>query len=202
MGIVLQPGEKFEGTCRTCGQRIKLEMTAVGEDFCYCPYCGACTPYDEPECSVDMINASIEALEKVIRRWRWGGLTFLRENIDPRSRKAAQDLHHYAHNLANTSRPALFANHLIKPSECAESIAQVAEQSNADGDYNSRTIDRNSEEHHEVLDAMERFGGGFIQALAIAWRKADPTNHAKLMSQFGDYWQQYKMQLDQQRKTA
>lgn len=80
--------------------------------------------------------------------------------------------------------------------------AQVSDQRNAKGNYEIRHIDRNSTEHHEVLDAMERFGGGFVKALAIAWRKADPTNHAKLMSQFGDYWRQYKMQLDQQRSTA
>lgn len=43
----------------------------------------------------------------------------------------------------------------------------------------------------EVLDAMERYGGGFVRALAEAWRKADSTNEEKLQRAFPEYWQQY-----------
>ncbi len=52
--------------------------------------------------------------------------------------------------------------------------------------------DKHSTEHHETLDAMERFGGGFVQALAVAWRKADALNHAKLHRAFGHYYRQYQ----------
>jgi hypothetical protein len=51
-----------------------------------------------------------------------------------------------------------------------------------------------SEQHNElltVLDAMERYGGGFVSALARAWRKADGENQAKLRDAFDGYYQQY-----------
>lgn len=51
--------------------------------------------------------------------------------------------------------------------------------------------DQDSVTRLEVLDAMERHGGGFVHALAIAWRKADPTNDEKLRIAFLDYWRTY-----------
>lgn len=50
---------------------------------------------------------------------------------------------------------------------------------------------KHGEAHHDTLDRMERVGGGFVQALAALWRKADQTNHAKLFKAFGDYYREY-----------
>jgi hypothetical protein len=47
------------------------------------------------------------------------------------------------------------------------------------------------EELLAVLDAMERYGGGFVSALAVAWRKADPQNQAKLRTAFDNYYREY-----------
>ena len=44
----------------------------------------------------------------------------------------------------------------------------------------------------EVLDAMERYGGGFVKALAWAWRRADSENDARLHGAFGHYWAEYE----------
>lgn len=57
---------------------------------------------------------------------------------------------------------------------------------------NDSLPDRHSAEHMETLDNMERTGGGFVACLAAAWRRADPDNHAKLFSAFGDYYRQYQ----------
>jgi hypothetical protein len=43
----------------------------------------------------------------------------------------------------------------------------------------------------DVLDAMERYGGGFVSALAVAWRKADDDNRRRLRGAFPHYWEQY-----------
>jgi hypothetical protein len=51
--------------------------------------------------------------------------------------------------------------------------------------------DIHSAAHLETLDRMERMGGGFVQSLAAAWRRADPANHAKLWSQFSGYYTEY-----------
>lgn len=42
-----------------------------------------------------------------------------------------------------------------------------------------------------VLAAMERYGGSFIQALAVAWRRADDSNRLVLKTAFPAYWAQY-----------
>lgn len=51
--------------------------------------------------------------------------------------------------------------------------------------------DKNSQQHHDTLDAMEHLGGGFIVALAKAWRKADYANHARLYQVFGHDYVRY-----------
>lgn len=43
-----------------------------------------------------------------------------------------------------------------------------------------------------VLRLMEQIGGGFTGALAIAWRRADLTNQARLMQAFGDLYAEYE----------
>lgn len=44
----------------------------------------------------------------------------------------------------------------------------------------------------DVLDAMERWGGGFVSALAVAWRRADYQNQKRLRQAFGHYWDTYE----------
>lgn len=48
-----------------------------------------------------------------------------------------------------------------------------------------------SEADLTVIEAMERYGGSFVVALAQCARRADATNLAKLKETFADYWQQY-----------
>ncbi|MFZ1005315.1 MAG: hypothetical protein WAN65_00655 [Candidatus Sulfotelmatobacter sp.] len=43
----------------------------------------------------------------------------------------------------------------------------------------------------DVLNAMERYGGSFVSALAVAWQRADMINQAKLRTAFGNYWEHY-----------
>lgn len=43
-----------------------------------------------------------------------------------------------------------------------------------------------------VFDAMEGYGGGFVRHLAQAWRRADPSNSAKLHEAFAEYYAQYE----------
>lgn len=42
-----------------------------------------------------------------------------------------------------------------------------------------------------VLYAMQRFGGGFIQALAEAFLHADQQNRAKIKATWPEYWSKY-----------
>jgi hypothetical protein len=43
----------------------------------------------------------------------------------------------------------------------------------------------------DVIEAMEKYGGSFVVALAQAARRADANNLAKLKAAFPEYWQQY-----------
>lgn len=58
-----------------------------------------------------------------------------------------------------------------------------------------RVPDQGTAEHLDVLFAMEVRGGGFVSALAAAWRRADWTNHAALYREFGHYYRSYALQL-------
>ncbi len=42
-----------------------------------------------------------------------------------------------------------------------------------------------------TLEAMTKYGGSFVQALAVAYRAADPVNRAKLREAFGEYFAEY-----------
>ena len=44
---------------------------------------------------------------------------------------------------------------------------------------------------HDIINAMYRYGGSFIRALAITLEHADPTNFAKLKAAFPDEWVNY-----------
>lgn len=39
-------------------------------------------------------------------------------------------------------------------------------------------------ELHRTFDAMRSHGGGFVQALAVAWFKADPVNRGRIQMAF------------------
>lgn len=43
-----------------------------------------------------------------------------------------------------------------------------------------------------VVDAMSKFGGGFVKALAECFRRADSRNFARLKATFADYWTEYE----------
>jgi hypothetical protein len=49
-----------------------------------------------------------------------------------------------------------------------------------------------TQEDFKVVEAMEKFGGSFVQALAAAFRRADTNNFIKLVGTFSDYYNQYR----------
>lgn len=51
--------------------------------------------------------------------------------------------------------------------------------------------EQGSAAHFAALDAMERYGGGFVMRLAAAWKRADGENHARLLAAFRHYLDQY-----------
>lgn len=44
---------------------------------------------------------------------------------------------------------------------------------------------------HDILHAMEHFGGSFVKALAAACRRADPENLARIKAAFPELWTTY-----------
>lgn len=53
----------------------------------------------------------------------------------------------------------------------------------------------NQNDHEEIckiLEAMETYGGSFVQALAKCYWQADGINKGKLIVAFEDYFLQYK----------
>lgn len=54
------------------------------------------------------------------------------------------------------------------------------------------THEPNEVSNMDILDTMERYGGGFVSALAAAWKKADSFNFQRLQETFYTYWMQYK----------
>jgi hypothetical protein len=55
---------------------------------------------------------------------------------------------------------------------------------------------------YEIVQAMERFGGGFVRALALAFTAADPVNTAKLKAAFPEIWAEYAEHVRMQRDRA
>lgn len=53
----------------------------------------------------------------------------------------------------------------------------------------------------DVLAAMDRFGGSFVQALAACWRYADERNRRMLHDAFAAYWTHYAEIAAQSRKA-
>jgi hypothetical protein len=48
------------------------------------------------------------------------------------------------------------------------------------------------EQEFAVVEAMTKYGGSFVKALAECFHRADPTNFNKLRATFPDYWEQYE----------
>jgi len=51
---------------------------------------------------------------------------------------------------------------------------------------------KNNEKEYQTVEAMEKFGGSFVKALARAFHRADPINFIKLKNAFPEYWEEYK----------
>ncbi len=53
----------------------------------------------------------------------------------------------------------------------------------------------------EIVQAMDRFGGSFVRALAELCHRADPENLAKIKETWPEYWQEYA-ELSEQRAAV
>jgi hypothetical protein len=53
----------------------------------------------------------------------------------------------------------------------------------------------------DVLETMDRFGGSFVQALAVCYRRADDGNRRILRDAFAAYWTRYAELAAQSRKV-
>jgi len=54
----------------------------------------------------------------------------------------------------------------------------------------------------EILDAMERYGGSFVIALARLFQRADPHNQAILREAFRHVWIEYRQLCERQRAPS
>lgn len=52
-----------------------------------------------------------------------------------------------------------------------------------------------------VLEAMDRYGGSFVQALADCYRFADDINRLVLKAAFSGYWAEYAAIAEQRAQT-
>lgn len=48
------------------------------------------------------------------------------------------------------------------------------------------------EEDFQVVEAMEKYGGSFVKALAQLCHRADPVNLQKIKYTWPDYWEEYQ----------
>jgi hypothetical protein len=56
----------------------------------------------------------------------------------------------------------------------------------------SRRRAMTKEDDWDILTAMSRYGGSFVNALSEAAQRADRTNYAKLRAAFPDIWAEYR----------
>jgi len=49
-----------------------------------------------------------------------------------------------------------------------------------------------NEQDYKTVEAMERYGGSFVQTLAQLARRADPHNLRLIKGTWSHYWQQYE----------
>jgi hypothetical protein len=61
---------------------------------------------------------------------------------------------------------------------------------------------------YDIVNAMARFGGSFVQCLAAAYHAADPVNSLRLKAAFPDIWAEYAelvqiiRQRDEERRAS
>lgn len=49
-----------------------------------------------------------------------------------------------------------------------------------------------TDQEFEIILKMEKYGGSFVQALAVCFQRADWVNFNKLKETFSEYWKQYE----------
>ena len=49
-----------------------------------------------------------------------------------------------------------------------------------------------NEKDFETVEKMEKYGGGFVKALAVCLHRADPINFSKLRTIFNNYFIEYE----------
>ena len=47
-------------------------------------------------------------------------------------------------------------------------------------------------EDEEIISAMEKYGGSFVQKLAELYHRADHINQAKIKVTWANYWEDYR----------
>jgi len=57
-----------------------------------------------------------------------------------------------------------------------------------------------NDEDYKTLEAMDKYGGSFVQSLASLARQADPINLQKIKATWPDYWVQYHQMAKEDEK--
>ena len=58
--------------------------------------------------------------------------------------------------------------------------------------YALMTLNERATWNHRAAQLMEKIGGGFASALALAYFRADGTNQARILGAFGDLFDLYR----------
>jgi hypothetical protein len=58
--------------------------------------------------------------------------------------------------------------------------------------YALMTLDERATWNHQAAQLMEKMGGGFAAALALAYYRADGTNQAAILAAFPDLFEKYR----------
>jgi hypothetical protein len=83
--------------------------------------------------------------------------------------------------------------------------AEDQREAHALRDYNERDMTFRGMSLERIVSSMETYGGGFVSALSIAFRRADMSNRRRIVSVFGDVLDRYHRdltQLDAQQASA
>lgn len=59
-----------------------------------------------------------------------------------------------------------------------------------------------TEKNYDIVEAMETYGGSFVQALAKCFLHADYQNFSKLKKAFPEYWNEYAEMAQKQNETT
>lgn len=59
--------------------------------------------------------------------------------------------------------------------------------------YESEKELREGTRNYWTIEAMSKYGGSFVKALAEMARRADPQNLAKIKAAWPEYWTEYKI---------